>query len=31
MAEVELVDDNGEARDFNPELRKVSFYHLAFL
>lgn len=22
MAEVELVDDNGEARDFNPDLRK---------
>jgi len=31
MAEVELVDDHGEARDFNTELRKVSFYHHAVL
>jgi len=31
MAEVELVDDNAEARDFSTELRKVSFYHHALL
>jgi hypothetical protein len=28
MAEVELVDDHREARDFNPKLREVRFYPL---
>ena len=31
MAEVELVDDQGEARDFNQKLHDVSFYHLSVL
>jgi hypothetical protein len=28
MAEVELVDDHREARDFHPKLLEVSFYPL---